>query len=166
MIKEKIMSNKKKILILVGMFALLVVTAVLNYTIAANASKNKDGDTVATGNFFTNYRTERIATRNEEIAYLDTIIANQSADYIDARTAAMEQKMKIINNMDLEMTLESLIKAGGFDEAVVTIGVVSNNVNIIVKTEAELTKAQVANIYTIVYEETKISPDLVRIIPV
>jgi len=158
------MSNKKKILILVGMFALLVVTAVLNYTIAA--STNPGGDTVTAGSFFTTYRTERIATRNEEIAYLDSIIKTEGTDFAAARTAAMEQKMKIINIMEMELTLEYMIKAGGFDEVVVTIGSVSDNVNIIVEAKEALSKQQIANIYTIVFEETGISPEYVRIIPV
>lgn len=158
------MSNKKKIFILVGMFALLVVTAVLNYTIAASGGGG--GDDVAVGSFFTNYRTERIATRNEEIAYLDSIIASESAEFAAARTAAMEQKMKIINIMEMELTLEYLIKASGFDEVVVTIGSVSDNVNVIIETSEELTKPQIANIYTIIFEETNISPEFVRIIPV
>ena len=159
------MSNKKKILILVGMFALLVVTAVLNYTIASNANKKGD-DAVATGNFFTNYRTERTTTRNQEIAYLDTIIVNESADYVDARNTAMEQKMKLISIMEMEVTLEHLIKAAGYDDVVVTIGSTSDNVNIIVTSQEALTNAQVASIYTLVFEETGIDPDFVRIIPV
>lgn len=159
------MSNKKKILILVGMFALLVVTAVINYAIAANVGRNND-ETVPSGNFFTNYRSERVATRNQEISYLDTIIANESAEYVDARAAAMEQKIKLIAIMEQELTLEYLIKAAGYEEVVVTIGSTSDNVNVIVKSEEALTKAQVANIYTIIYEEAKIPPELVRIIPV
>jgi len=162
------MSNKKKIIILVGMFALLVVTAVLNYTIAANSkSSSGSGDGTATaGSFFTTYRTERVATRNEEISYLDSIIANDSPEYADARDAAVAQKLKIINNMDTELTVENLIKAAGYDEVVVNIGLTSDNINIIVQTADALTQAQVGNIYTIVYEETNISPDNVRIIPV
>jgi len=160
------MTNKKKILILVGMFALLVVTAVLNYTIAANANKNKEGDIVASGNYFTNWRSERMTTRNTEIAYLDTIIANESPEYSDARAAAMEQKLKLIGIMELEVNLEYLIKAAGYDEVAVSIGSTSDNVNVIVKTDEELTKAQVANIYTIIFEETGVAPDYVRIIPI
>ena len=159
------MTNKKKILILVGMFALLVVTAVLNYTIAANVNK-KPGDVPAGGNYFTNWRSERIATRDNEITYLDTIIANESAEYTSARAAAMEQKLKIIAIMELEVNLEYLIKAAGYEEVAVSIGSTSDNVNVIVKTDTELTKAQVANIYTIIYEEAQIAPDYVRIIPI
>ena len=102
------MTNKKKILILVGMFALLVVTAVLNYVIAANVNK-KETDVVAAGNYFTNWRSERMTTRNAEIAYLDSILSNESAEYVAARAAAMEQKLKLIAIMELEVNLEYLI---------------------------------------------------------
>ena len=63
------MSKRKKIIVLAVMLVLLVATAVLNYTIAVGGKLNEE-EPVATGNFFTMYRNERIAARNMEIAYL------------------------------------------------------------------------------------------------
>ena len=64
-----------------------------------------------------------------------------------------------------EMLLESLIKAYGFEDAVVVIGLESQNVNVIAKSP-ELTSDDAVLIYTIVAEEVNVSPENVKIIPI
>ena len=63
------------------------------------------------------------------------------------------------------MLLESLIKAYGFEDAVVVIGLESNNVNVMTKS-AELTTDDAIKIYTIISEEISVSPENVKIIPI
>lgn len=65
------MSKKKKIVILSCMVLLLAVTAVCNFLLA---DKSGVDDTVATANYFTEYRTEHTKTLNEQILQLDGII--------------------------------------------------------------------------------------------
>ena len=163
------LTKRKKIVVLVVMFALLAATAVLNYTLALGANANggtPDDGSITTGNFFTNYRSERVAARNEEIAYLDEIIAMEGEEYAAQRQEAAESKMKLVQILELETTLENILKAQGYEDAVVTIGLLSDNVNVVVKSGAELSQEESNRIYNLIFEEANVSPDYVRIIPV
>ena len=61
--------KRKKIILLAGFCLLLVATGVLNIILNKNITTEEpvNSDSVAVGNFFTNYRTDRTNTRNEEI---------------------------------------------------------------------------------------------------
>ena len=61
--------------------------------------------------------------------------------------------------------LENLIKAYGFEDTVVVIGLESDNVNVIAKAEEMSTDEAIA-IYSIISEEMDISPENVKIIPI
>ena len=84
--------------------------------------------------------------------------------------AATNTSLHLIEPLGFEITekellLESLIKAYGFEDAVVVIGLESDNVNVIAKSP-ELTTDDAILIYTIVSEEVNISPENVKIIPI
>lgn len=157
------LTKKKKIFMLAGMILLLAVTAYLNFALAAKADNNDD--LITAGNFFTQYRTERQTTRNQEISYLDSVINSTGAEYEEARATAMNQKLKIISVMEQELVIENLLKSKGYEDVVVTIGITSDTVNVIVKS-AELKREDTAVIYTTISEHTTVSADNVRIIPV
>lgn len=160
------LTKKKKIFMLIGMVLLLAVTAYLNYALAANADNtNGDNDLVTAGNFFTQYRSERQSTRNEEIAYLDAIINSTQDEYETQRQTAMDQKLQLITAMEQELAVENILKAKGYEDVVVTVGVASDTSNIIIKT-AELTLQDTAIIYNTMFEQTGLQADNVRIIPV
>ncbi len=160
------MSKKKKAFVLVGMFVLLVATAVLNYVLSNPGASADDGsqDVLASANFFTAYRALRTSTRNEEILYLDSIIGTTGDEFAEQRAQAAEDKMKLVKNMELELTLESLIKGKGYQDVYVAVGSGSDNLHIFVNT-AELTTQDAAIIYTIAMEEAGKTPDEVKIIP-
>ena len=148
------LSKKKKVFILVGMVALLVVTGCLNIFLNNKATKaNASGD-VTYGNFFSTYRTDRQATRDQTILYLDAIINNE-ASTAEAVSAAEAQKLALTKNMDLELVLEGLI--------IVTAS--TDNINIIIKSD-ELTENEVAQVLDIVVSETDKTALDVRILPV
>ena len=65
--------------------------------------------------------------------------------------------------MDLELVLEGLIKALGFEDAIVTAS--TENINIIIKSD-ELTENEVAQVLDIIVSETDKTALDVRIIPV
>ncbi len=159
------LSKKKKIFILCGMIALLIVTGVLNIvlngsTIKANA--NVDNNTTSSASFFDTYRADRLATREQTILYLDAIIANSDSSS-QAVEDAKQSKLELTKNMELELVIEGLIKALGFDDVVVTNS--TESLNVIVKA-AELTEDQVTKISEIIYTEANKKPIDVRIIPV
>ena len=64
--------------------------------------------------------------------------------------------------MEQELTLETLIKAKGFDDAIVAIG--DNGVSVVVGTE-ELSQEEATQILAIITDETDYTANDVKIIP-
>lgn len=158
------MSKKKKFIVLSCMVALLAVTAVFNFILTSSTRSNEDASIVNSSSYFSQYRTERMSTRNEELLQLDAIIAS-ATDNSAERNEALSMKIELTQMTENEMLLESLIKAYGFEDVVVVIGLESSNVNVITKTE-ELSSDDAILIYTIVSEELDLSPENVKIIPI
>lgn len=156
------MSKKKKIIILATMFVLLVVTGYLNIVLNGNATTTTNSENVVTGNFFTTYRSDRQSTRDQEIAYYDAIIASATSS-ADAKSTAEEKKQALVATMEMELVTEGLIKAKGFEDVIVTNS--NSCINVIVKS-AELTSAEVAQIVSIVQEQSNIGLENIKIIPV
>ena len=157
------MSKKRKIIILSCMIALLAVTAVFNFILTTGTFED-DSTVVNSANYFSQYRSERINTRNEELLQLDAIIASAEIDSPE-RADALSMKIELTEITERELLLESLIKAYGFEDAVVVIGLDSDNVNVIAKSP-ELSTDDAIMIYSIVSEEINVSPENVKIIPI
>lgn len=156
------LSKKKKIIILCGMLVLLVVTGVLNIVLNQSSIATGSADAMQSASFFQTYRSDRVATREQTILYLDAIIANSASD-ADAVKKAQDDKLELTKNMELELVLEGLIKALGYDDAVVTNS--TENVNVIIKA-ASITAEQAAQILEVIVTETDKKANNVRIIPV
>ena len=135
------LSKKKKIIILCGMLVLLVVTGVLNIVLNQSSIATGSGDAMQSASFFQTYRSDRVATREQTILYLDAIIANSASD-ADAVKKAQDDKLELTKNMELELVLEGLIKA------------------------ASITAEQAAQILEVIVTETDKKANNVRIIPV
>ena len=101
-------------------------------------------------NYFADFRTSREQTRNREIEYLNAIINNENTD-AETLKDAQEQMTEIVDCMEKEFTIESLLKAKGFTDAAVTFHY--GSVNVIVDA-ATLTNEDVAKILDIVKRET------------
>lgn len=159
------MSKKKKIIILTCMFALLAVTAVFNY-VYTTSLKNEDPvtETSTTVGYFSQYRENRVTTRNEELLQIDDII-NSSEEGSTEKAEALKLKLQLTEITEKELLLESLIKAYGFEDVVVIISMTSDNVNVITKSE-NITADDSIKIYTIVEEENIAPPENVKIIPI
>ena len=158
------MSNKKKIIILSCMIALLAVTAVFNFLFTTDTYSQEQAEAVSSANYFAQYRTERMTNRNEELLQLDSIIAMATEGSAE-RNQALALKTELTEITEKELLLESLIKAYGFEDAVVVIGVDSGNVNVIAKS-ASLSTDDAIKIYSIIEEENVASPENVKIIPI
>ena len=144
------------------MFVLLVVTGYLNIALNGNTITTTNSDNIVTGNFFTTYRTDRQSTRDQEIAYYDAIITSATTS-ADARLSAEQKKEALVNAMELELVTEGLIKARGFEDVIVTNS--NSCINVIVKS-ASLTSGEVAQIVSIVQEQSNIGLENIKIIPV
>ena len=158
------MSKKKKVVILSCMIALLAVTAVFNFVLTTGTASPEASEVVSSANYFTQYRSERLTTRNEELLQLDAVIASAEVDSIE-RNEALSMKIELTSITEKEMLLENLIKAYGFEDAVVVIGLDSDNINVIAKSP-ELTTDDAIKIYSVIAEETNASPENVKIIPI
>ena len=90
-----------------------------------------------------------------------SLINNPKIKAAYANAEAM--KLEIVDQMESELVMEGLIKAKGFEDAIVTNS--ANNINVIVKC-ASLESSQVAQIVAIVQEQTQKSIDNIKIIPV
>ena len=156
------MSKKRKIIILATMFVLLVVTGYLNIALNGSNATIANSDNVVTGNFFTTYRTDRQSTRDQEIAYYDAIIASATSS-AEAKANAEQKKQNLVNAMEMELVTEGLIKARGFEDVIVTNS--NSCINVIVKS-TELSSSEVAQIVSIVQEQSNIGLENIKIIPV
>ncbi len=159
----KTLSKKKKIIILSAMVALLLVTGYVNVALNSSLSSGATQTSASTtsANFYTNYRSEREATRTQEIQFYDSIIASATSSE-EAKVEAEANKIALITQMEKELVTEGIIRGKGFSDAIVTSS--SSNVNVFVKS-AELTSAEVAQITTVVTEQLNVELDKIIIIP-
>ena len=158
------MKKKKKVIVLSCMIALLAITAVFNFVLTTGTIESDQSLLVSSANYFAQYRNERLTTRNEELLQLDAIIAS-AEENSEEKADALAMKLELTSITEKELLLESLIKAYGFEDAVVVIGLESENVNVIAKTQ-ELSTDDAIIIYSIVSEEANVSPENVKIIPI
>ena len=157
------LGKKKKIIVLGGMVALLVLTGVLNVILnitATNPSIDANAGTTYT-DFFTAYRADRVSSREQTMLYYDEIISSAETS-AEAKAEAESAKLALSASMETGLVLESLIKSLGFEDAVVTS--TTENVNVIVKCE-EMTGTQANQILEIIVTETETKASNVRIIP-
>ncbi len=157
------MTKTKRTVIIVSMILVLVTAACLNLVLLKDNSDTATDDATATGDFFATSRQIRETTRAEEKAALDEILAMEGTEYESQRKSALERKMKLIELMEKEMIIESLIKAKGYEDVYVNLGIYSDNVNVIVRKDA-ITREDTAVIYSIIVAQTGIKPEFIKFI--
>lgn len=160
--RKKLSAKFKKVLVLSCFCTLLLITGGVNILINNLSSSQASTEVSSTANFFSNYRTDRQDTRNQEILYLDAIIASEATS-AEAKANAEAERLELIANMEVTMTLENLIMAKGFSDVVVSTA--SGNVSVMVETSG-LTSADVAQIVDVVLNNSNYSIDNIKIIEV
>lgn len=156
------MSKKKKIVILSSMVLLLAVTAVANFLLTGTA--NGTQDTVSTATYFSEYKAEHSSSINEQLLQLDSII-NDAESNSQAKEDALATKLRITENVEKELYLQSLIKAQGYQNIVVMMGIDSETVTVVVEDD-DFSTDDAVSIYTVLLQEVNASPENVRIIPI
>ena len=158
----KIKPRTKKFIVLSVMVVLLVATGVLNWALNDRLGSTTPTDTAnVTETFFASYRNDREATRESEFLYLDAIITSETSS-AEAKKAAEEQKLDLVERMEKELQIEALIKSKGFEDAIITM---SDTGGSVVVGAAEMPAAQPAQIYDIIESETTFTSFDVKIIP-
>lgn len=177
------MKNAKKYILIVLLVAVVFGAGYLNYrlgltndasttdtmenveggqvTDGSTAAGDTDITTSVSASYFEEYKANRETTRQKEISYLESIIADSKSD-ADTLADAKQQQLEIVNSMEKELTLEGLLSAKGFGEALVTVQ--TGSVNVVVQTST-ITEEQVAQILNIVQKETKEPAKNIKIIP-
>ena len=122
-------------------------------------SQGASGD-ASEENYFTSTALDRQEARDEAIDVLKLVTESEEASE-EARAEAADRISKIAVDIQNEANIETLVKAKGFEECVAVIS--EDSVSVIVSAET-LQAAETAQILSIVYETTGISPDKVSII--
>lgn len=110
--------------------------------------------------FFIESRLNMNVEREKMVILLNEIINNERTDESN-RKAANDEKMELVDIMNKEKIIESLIKAKGFEDALVFI--TDYSVNVIIETE-KLTDSDVAKVLDIVTRETEFVTDNIKIL--
>ena len=158
---KKTLSKRKKIIILSVMVALLLVTGYVNVALNSSLSTKATQTSTTSASFYATYRTEREATRAQEMQFYDSILTSASSSET-AKKEAEANKQQLIDMMEKELVTEGIIRGKGFNDAIVSSS--SSNVNVFVQT-AELTQAEVAQIASVVTRQLGCELNKVIIIP-
>ena len=157
------MSNTKKIALMSTLVLLLAVTAIFNFVLAGTQNTPVDGSAAVKATYFTTYRDTRNSKRSEEFVQLDSVISAYGQDTAEY-AAAVARKQELVEMMEDELVLESIIKALGFSDAGVAIGD-RDNINIFINSN-ELTAETVTKIFYALEVEHNIRNGNIIIMPV
>ncbi len=111
-------------------------------------------------NYFTAAALGREEARDEAIDVLK-LVSDSTEASAQARAEAAEQIAKIALDIQNEANIETLVKAKGFEDCVAIIS--DDTVSVIVSADT-LVASQTAQILSVVYDTTGITPDKVTII--
>ena len=132
-------------------------------SVVNDKTEDKGGDTAtepAKNTYFSATQLSRQMARDEALEVLKTVVNNESADDA-AKSEALTGISTIASEIEKEANIESLITAKGFENCVAVLN--GDSASIIVSAES-LVPAQLAQINTIVYEQTGILPANITII--
>ena len=161
------MKINKKIIAMSVLGVMLGVAGYVNYTgnyieLADNENSDEyipvgEATPVSSGsitenqeNYFKKAKIDKESERAQSIELLKDIVNNPNSTQ-EAKTNAENKLSAIADNIEIEATTESLIKAKGYENAVVHIS--DSAVNVVVSS-SELTASDTAKIRDIVFEQT------------
>ena len=124
-----------------------------------NMSQNSSAS-VDDGDYFTAAALSREEARDEALDVLKLVSESDEAS-AEARQEAADKISKIAVDIQNEANIETLVKAKGFEDCVAIIS--DDSVSVIVSAET-LAASQTAQILSVVYDTTGITPDKVTII--
>ncbi|MEA5070218.1 MAG: SpoIIIAH-like family protein [Christensenellaceae bacterium] len=108
------------------------------------------------------FRGEREQMRAVEMRELKALIADVAAD-AELRDEARRQLLGLTTYMEQEATIEGVLRARGFEDALCTVH--EGSVNVLVRADA-LTRAESAVILELALRETKEQSGNIKIIPI
>ena len=121
----------------------------------------KSQDVSVSDAYFVSARLEKEETYEKQMDIHKEILYDEKSNQ-SAKSEAQTSLNKIVDKIAKEMAIEKLIEAKGFSEALAIIN--EDNVNIIVKTEEDLSVSQVAQIQNIVMREADSDAEDIHIV--
>ena len=110
--------------------------------------------------YFSNASVNRERSRDEALETLQVVV-DSAEELPETRNKALSEIMQIASNIEVEASVEEMIKAKGFDDCVAIIS--GDKINVIVKSEGLLT-SEIAQITDIVKNETGYTAENIRIV--
>lgn len=187
--KPTVIIGKKQI-IMTCLTLMLAIAVYINYTAAPKTQKNGNsvevaemGETVKYGetefvnagadtdkkaaepaatDYFAQARLDKMNNRDEAVQTLQTIIGGGDLTE-DERVVNALDAVEVSKLIESEGTIESLVKAQGFDDCVAYLD--GETAKVVIKTEG-LDKAQAASVKEIILGETNVSAENIRIFEV
>lgn len=184
--KEAFLKIGRKNLVIVASLMLICCAVILNLTLFGGTSENEGYDySAASGmsggavvgsntdglsldalseaddeSYFATSQVNRRRARDEAMEVLQSVVDSESVD-AEAKERALSDIKKIAADMESESNIESLIVSKGFEKCVAVVS--GGSASIVVKSD-ELIDTQISQINEIVYEQTGISPENIKII--
>ena len=122
----KMITKKKKLFIVLGMVALLVVTGCLNLFLSKK-NENIEAANYESASFLNSYRLTKKETRSTMMSYYQSIIDSSSDPEQITETNALIEELAA--RMEEEMALEHMIIAAGYEDCAYTVMVKSNGLS-------------------------------------
>ena len=157
------MSNTKKIALMSTLVLPLAVTAVFNFVLAGSKSATVDAGATVPANYFTTYRANRSSVRSEEFVQLDSVIVSASVDS-EEYTKALQRKQELVEIMEDELVMETVLKGLGFSDAVVSIN--GNDYINVFLNSSELTTDMIRQVYFALEVEQQVRDGYIIIMPI
>ncbi|MBQ7338076.1 MAG: SpoIIIAH-like family protein [Clostridia bacterium] len=123
--------------------------------IGQGGAADVDNQNSAAEDYFTTAELNRRQARDESLEVLQNVIDSELADEA-VKAQAMEEMAAIAAEIDSEANIEALLISKGFDDCIAILN--GESINVVVKSEGELQPAQIAQINTVVYEQTGLEP--------
>ena len=137
-------TKKRKVLILVGLFVLLIVTGYLNFTLNKDTPAGAAASTQV--NVFTSYRNTRADERAGDTLIYQSIIGN--SNYSAAAQASAEQSLlDLRTNMAFETQSEGLILMEGYSDCIVNRS--NGFINVLIQRDTNIDSTQAAKVMSI-----------------
>ena len=135
-------------------------TKILGEAALVDSNSLPDNDEFQRESYFVNASINKEKSRDEALETLQ-IVVDSSEEFPETRDKALAEILEIAGYMEIEASVEEMIKAKGFEDCVAIIS--GDNINVIVKSDGLMT-SEVAQITDIVMNQTGFGTENIRIV--
>lgn len=135
-------------------------TKILGEAALVDSGSLPENDDFERESYFVNASINKEKSRDEALETLQLVV-DSSEEFPETRDKALAEILEIASYMEIETSVEEMIKAKGFEDCVAIIS--GDNINVIVKSEGLMT-SEVAQITDIVMNQTGFSAENIRIV--